>query len=46
VANLHGLAAPLWIAAGGTMLVFLLALFMHETAPSKHSRFDVRDAQA
>lgn len=44
LANLRGLAAPLWIAAAGTALVFLLALFMHETAPRKHSRFDIHDA--
>jgi sugar phosphate permease len=32
VANRHGLAAPLWIAAGGAVVVFLL---LRETAPSK-----------
>jgi len=36
VADKHGLAAPLWIAAGGALLVSLTALFMRETAPSKN----------
>jgi predicted MFS family arabinose efflux permease len=44
VANRHGLAAPLWIAACGTVVVFLAALFLHETAPSKRTPFDAYDA--
>lgn len=36
VADRHGLASPLWIAAGGAIAVFLAALFMRETAPSKN----------
>jgi predicted MFS family arabinose efflux permease len=36
VADRHGLAAPLWIAAGGALLVSVTALFMRETAPSKN----------
>ena len=36
VADKHGLAAPLWIAAGGALLVSVTALFMRETAPSKN----------
>ena len=35
VAEKYGLIAPLWIAAGGAILVFLASLFMRETAPSK-----------
>jgi predicted MFS family arabinose efflux permease len=35
VADRHGLAAPLWIAAGGAVAVFLSGVFMRETAPSK-----------
>lgn len=35
VADRHGLTAPLWIAAGGAIAVFLAGLFMRETAPSK-----------
>ena len=35
VADRHGLAAPLWIAAAGAIMVFLASLAMRETAPSK-----------
>ncbi|MGB6632610.1 MAG: MFS transporter [Terriglobales bacterium] len=35
VADRHGLASPLWIAAGGVVAVFLAGMFMRETAPSK-----------
>jgi predicted MFS family arabinose efflux permease len=35
VADRHGLAASLWIAAAGAILVFLAGLFLRETAPSK-----------
>jgi predicted MFS family arabinose efflux permease len=35
MADKYGLAAPLWIAAGGALLVFLASLFMSETAPAK-----------
>jgi predicted MFS family arabinose efflux permease len=35
VADRHGLAAPLWIAAGGAIVVFLAGLFIRESAPSK-----------
>jgi predicted MFS family arabinose efflux permease len=34
VADRHGLAAPLWIAAAGAMTAFFAGLFMRETAPS------------
>jgi len=34
-ANRYGLAAPLWIASAGAILVLFVALFMKETAPSK-----------
>ncbi|MGB8458506.1 MAG: hypothetical protein WCE50_12345, partial [Candidatus Acidiferrum sp.] len=34
-ANRYGLAAPLWIASAGAILVLLTALFMTETAPSQ-----------
>lgn len=33
IADRHGLAAALWIAAGGALSVFCAALFMTETAP-------------
>ena len=35
LAEPHGLVAPLWVAAAGSIVVFLAALFMTETAPSK-----------
>ena len=34
-ANRYGLAAPLWIASAGAILVLVASLFMIETAPSK-----------
>ena len=34
-ADKFGLVAPLWIAAGGAILVLFASLFMSETAPSK-----------
>jgi predicted MFS family arabinose efflux permease len=37
-AERYGLVAPLWIAAGGAILVFVAALFMRETAPAKSGR--------
>jgi predicted MFS family arabinose efflux permease len=37
-AERYGLVAPLWIAAGGAVLVFLAGLFMRETAPAKSGR--------
>ena len=38
VATRHGLAAPLWIAAGGAMVVFFASLLLRETAPAKVAR--------
>lgn len=38
IADRHGLAAPLWIAAAGVIVVFAAAAFMKETAPRKLSR--------
>jgi len=35
IADQHGLASALWIAAAGAIMVFLAAAFMTETAPSK-----------
>jgi len=46
VADSHGLAAPLWIAAGGAVVVFLAALFMRETAPSRVTAAAAARAQA
>jgi predicted MFS family arabinose efflux permease len=38
VADRYGLAAPLWIASGGALLVLVASLFLVETAPSKSQR--------
>ncbi len=38
IATRHGLAAPLWIAAGGAMVVFFASLLLRETAPAKAAR--------
>jgi predicted MFS family arabinose efflux permease len=35
VADRHGLAASLWIAAGGAITVFCAGLFLRETAPAR-----------
>jgi predicted MFS family arabinose efflux permease len=35
IADRYGLAAPLWIASGGAILVFIAAIFLSETAPSR-----------
>jgi sugar phosphate permease len=37
-AERYGLVAPLWIAASGAIVVFIAALFMAETAPSRRIR--------
>jgi predicted MFS family arabinose efflux permease len=38
VADRYGLAAPLWIASGGAVLVLVASLFLTETAPSRSPR--------
>jgi predicted MFS family arabinose efflux permease len=38
VADKCGLVAPLWIAAGGAILVLVASLFMKETAPARIGR--------
>jgi predicted MFS family arabinose efflux permease len=35
IADRYGLAAPLWIAASGAIVVFLAAIFLTETAPTR-----------
>lgn len=35
IADRHGLASALWIAAAGAIMAFLAALFMRETAPAR-----------
>lgn len=38
IATRHGLDAPLWIAAGGAMVVFFASLLLRETASAKAAR--------
>jgi predicted MFS family arabinose efflux permease len=45
-ANRYGLAAPLWIASAGAILVLVASLFMIETAPSKTDRHGLTDRSA
>jgi sugar phosphate permease len=35
LAQTHGLAAPLWMSAGGAVIVFLSALFLTESSKAK-----------
>jgi hypothetical protein len=35
VASRHGLAVPLWIAAAGAIVVFLVALLLRPTGPRR-----------
>ena len=35
IADRYGLGASLWIAAGGAFVVFLVGVFMKETAPAR-----------
>jgi predicted MFS family arabinose efflux permease len=44
VADKFGLGAPLWIASGGAIAVFLASIFLRETAPSKITRNGITDA--
>ncbi len=44
VAMRHGLAAPLWIAAGGAMVVFFASLLLRETAPAKVGKLEMARA--
>jgi predicted MFS family arabinose efflux permease len=38
LAERHGLATPLWMAAGGTIVVMVAALFLRETAGAKGAK--------
>lgn len=44
VADKFGLGAPLWIASGGVIAVFIASIFLRETAPSKITRNGITDA--
>jgi len=46
LAQQRGLAAPLWLSAGGTILVFLVALFLKETRPVRAGREQLAPAPA
>lgn len=38
MAQAHGLAAPLWMSAGGMLLVFIVTIFLRETAHERAAR--------
>lgn len=38
IADRYGLAAPLWIASAGALLVFVAGVFLRETAPRRQMR--------
>lgn len=44
MAQAHGLAAPLWMSAGGMALVFLVTLFLKETAHKRAAQTEVQPA--
>lgn len=46
IAERHGLAAPLWMSAGGTIVVFLAALLLKETAHIRAGREPVQSVTA
>jgi predicted MFS family arabinose efflux permease len=46
MAQAHGLAAPLWMSAGGMALVFIVTLFLRETAHETAARPEVLRATA
>ena len=46
LAQTHGLAAPLWMSAGGAVIVFLSALFLTESSKVKNARLQADAAGA
>jgi MFS family permease len=46
LAQTHGLAAPLWMSAGGAAIVFLSALFLTESSKVKNARLQAEAAGA
>jgi predicted MFS family arabinose efflux permease len=45
MADKYGLAAPLWIAAAGAILVFVASLFMSETAPARVGQTKIAEGE-
>jgi MFS family permease len=46
LAQTHGLAAPLWMSAGGAVIVFLSALFLKESSKVKNARLQATAVSA
>src|ERR1700733_1352269 len=46
LAQTHGLAAPLWMSAGGAAIVFLSALFLTESSKVKNARLQAEAVRA
>jgi len=46
MADKYGLAAPLWIATSGALLVFVVSLFIKETAPAKIGQVKIAGSNA
>jgi predicted MFS family arabinose efflux permease len=46
LAQTHGLAAPLWMSAGGAGIIFISALFLRESSKVKNARLAAEAASA
>jgi MFS family permease len=46
LAKTHGLAAPMYMSAGGAVLVFLVSLFLRESSEAKRARVVLESATA
>ncbi len=46
LAQTHGLAAPLWMSAGGAVIIFISALFLKESSKVKNARLEAEAAIA
>ncbi|MFZ0038977.1 MAG: MFS transporter [Candidatus Acidiferrales bacterium] len=46
LAQTHGLAAPLWMSAGGAVIIFISALFLKESSKVKNARLEADAAIA
>ena len=45
LAQRHGLAVTMWLAASGSGLLFLVALFLRETGPARAARLAIKPSQ-